>query len=289
MYAAIAPVVSRSVKYRTKSGELQIGLVAGRRPVAHRHAEILGLEHRPSLVARLGDERDRLVAEIVAEGLERVEVGVGPEQVGVAGGHQLLQSLLQCLSLLAQLRESGGEDHRESRLLLQHGLEHVDGCAHQDGGQIHLTGDVEDARVALDPVDRLPFGVDRDHLGVELLPPVADLAPHGVVGPAAVGQRRSPPHGRAGRRCQGRCRAAPPDARSDRFVVPWPATLPDTRVSMPRRHRRTGPDSVPASHRGAGRRAGCCSGMPVGCCGSAAAISQGPEGPTVVDMNSDRR
>ena len=64
----------------------------------------------------LGDERDALAREVVAERLERVEVGVRPEQVGVADARRSrVEPLLQRLALGADLGEAGGEDHREAR------------------------------------------------------------------------------------------------------------------------------------------------------------------------------
>ena len=39
-------------------GELEVDLVAGRRPVRQGDADLLGLEDRPALVPALGDERD---------------------------------------------------------------------------------------------------------------------------------------------------------------------------------------------------------------------------------------
>ncbi len=40
-------------------GELEVDLVAGRRPMGEPDADLLALEHGPALVAALGDERDR--------------------------------------------------------------------------------------------------------------------------------------------------------------------------------------------------------------------------------------
>ena len=65
-------------------GELEVDLVARRRPVREADAELLALEHRPALVARLRDQRDRRAFEVVAEVLERVEVRVRAEQAHVA-------------------------------------------------------------------------------------------------------------------------------------------------------------------------------------------------------------
>ena len=65
-------------------GELEVDLVAGRRPVREPDADLLALEHGPALVARLRDQRDRRAVEVVAELLERVEVRVRAEQAHVA-------------------------------------------------------------------------------------------------------------------------------------------------------------------------------------------------------------
>ena len=85
-------------------GELEVDLVAGRRPVAQGDAEVLCLEDRTALVPALGDERDLGRRQVVAERLERVEVGVRSEQVGVAGRDQVLEPLLQRLALGARPR-----------------------------------------------------------------------------------------------------------------------------------------------------------------------------------------
>ncbi len=69
-------------------GELEVDLVAGRRPVREPDADLLALEHGPALVSRLGDQRDRRSLEIVAELLERVEVRVRPEQANVSRLHE---------------------------------------------------------------------------------------------------------------------------------------------------------------------------------------------------------
>ena len=69
-------------------GELEVDLVAGRRPVREPDPDLLALEHGPALVARLRDERDRRTVEVGAEVLERVEVRVRAEQAHVAAVHE---------------------------------------------------------------------------------------------------------------------------------------------------------------------------------------------------------
>jgi hypothetical protein len=142
-------------------GELEVDLVAGRGPVGQPDAEVLGLEDRPALVPRLRDERDPPALDVVAEQLEGVEVGVGPEQVGARRLHQGRQRRLQRLAVGADLGEAGGEDHRVARRLGQHRLEALDGVAGEDHGEVDLVaGHGLDRPVARQAVDGIPVRVD---------------------------------------------------------------------------------------------------------------------------------
>jgi hypothetical protein len=170
-------------------GELEIGLVAGGRPVREPDADVLALEDRPALVPALGDEGDGLAREVVAEGLEGVEVGVGPEHVDVAVGDERLHAGLQALAFGPDLGEAGGEHHRELRLLLDDLLEGGYGVADQDGGHVDVRGHVEDAAVALHAVDLVAVGVDEEHGRARLLGPAPDLGRHRRIGPAGVVRR----------------------------------------------------------------------------------------------------
>ena len=96
MYAATTPTSGWSSEVLGEVGELEVGLVARRRPVRQRDAELLGLEHGPTLVPALGDECDRRPRQIVAERLEGVEVGVRPEQMRAAAS--AIRSSSRCCS-----------------------------------------------------------------------------------------------------------------------------------------------------------------------------------------------
>ena len=96
-------------------GELQVDLVARRRPRAQVQAQLLGLVDRPALVSALGDEGDGPAGVVLVEGLEGVQVRVGAEQAGVASGHQLVELGLQGGALVTGLGETGGEDDGEAR------------------------------------------------------------------------------------------------------------------------------------------------------------------------------
>ncbi len=107
-------------------------------------AQVLGLEDGPALVARLGDQGDPLARQVVAERLERVEVGVGPEQAGVRAVDDVAQPRLLRLAVRAGLGEAGGEDDREPRLLVEDRLERLDGVAGEDHGEVDVVVDIVD-------------------------------------------------------------------------------------------------------------------------------------------------
>ena len=131
---------------RGEVGELEVDLVAGRRPVRHRDAELLALEDRAALVPALGDERDRRAGQIGAELGERVQVGVGPEQAGVARGDELGEAGLELLAFGSGLGEAGREDHGEPGAALDDLLERVDRPAGEDHGQVEVAGHLGDRR-----------------------------------------------------------------------------------------------------------------------------------------------
>ena len=170
-------------------GELEVDLVAGGCPVGEPHPELLALEHRPALVARLRDQRDRRALEVVAERLERVEVRVRAEQPHVARLHEVGEALLELLALLAGLGEAGGEDHRELRLALQHLLERVDGPAGEDDREVELARDVEDRLVDRVPEHGLVLGVHRVERRAVVGGPLRELAGHRGVGLARLLRR----------------------------------------------------------------------------------------------------
>ena len=178
-------------------GELEVGLVARGGPVREADADLLALEDGPSLVAALGDEGDGLAGQVVAEELEGVEVGVGPEKVDVALGDDLLHVRLQELAFGAHLGEAGGEDDGELDLLLDGLLESGHGVAHEDGGQVDVDGHVEDRGIAREAADLGSVGVHQMDVGAGGLGPAADLDGHRRIGPpGAVGR---PHHGHRAR------------------------------------------------------------------------------------------
>ncbi len=179
------PDVGLIEEVTSEVGELEVGFVAGGRPVRQGDALILRLEDRTTLVPALGDQRDLEAGQIVAERLERVQVGVGTEQVCVAGGDQVLEALLQSLAFGADLVETGGEDDGEPWLLLEHGLEHLDGLADEDDRQVEIAGNIGDRGVALHAVDLVLVRIHRIDRGARVLTPGTDLPPHGGVGSTA--------------------------------------------------------------------------------------------------------
>ena len=192
-------------------GELEIDLVARRRPVRKANPDFLALEHRPALVSRLGDERDRRALEVGAEILERVEVGVGPEQAHVAAAHQSLESPLTAFALGAGLREPGREDHRELGLAPQHLLERLLRPSGEDDREVDVARDVEHRLVAPVPEHRFSLRVHGIEGRPVLLGPLRELARHrGVglrrlLGRADQGDRLA---GAGTRRCRRRAGAA---------------------------------------------------------------------------------
>jgi hypothetical protein len=163
-------------------GELEIDLVAGRRPVADPDAELLALEHGTALVPALGDERDRRAREVVAEVLERVQVRVRPQQAGVGAPHEVVEAGFERLALAADLREPGGEDHRERRLPLHDLLERVDRLAREDDGEVDVARDVEHRAVAARADDGVVLGVHGIEGGTVAIGPPLELVRHRRVG-----------------------------------------------------------------------------------------------------------
>ncbi len=164
-------------------GELEVDLVAGRGPGRDPQPELLGLEHRPPLVPALGDEGDRPAGVARGEGLERVQVRVGPEQVGGGRRHQSRQLLLTPGTGSSGLGETGREDHREPGLLRQHVPVGLDGVADQDDREVELAGHLRDRRQARPAVDHVPVGVDEVDRRPVLVGPGQEPLGHGGVGP----------------------------------------------------------------------------------------------------------
>ena len=123
-------------------GRLEVRLVPGRRPMRQLDPDLLALEHGAALVPALGDQRDGAAREVVAEHLERVQVRVRPEQVGVSGLDDPLHLRLDPLALRADLGESCREDDRELRSG-RHGVSQ-DGkrVSDEDGDEVELLVDV---------------------------------------------------------------------------------------------------------------------------------------------------
>ena len=78
-------------------------------------ADLLALEDRAALVAALGDQRDGLAGEVLAEDLERVQVGVRPEHMDLAAGDDALHLVLELLPLDPDLGEPRREHDGELR------------------------------------------------------------------------------------------------------------------------------------------------------------------------------
>ena len=159
-------------------GELEVDLIAGRRPVRHRDPELLALEHRPTLMAALGDQRDRRAGQVVTEVRERVQVRVRTQQVGVAAAHQLLEAALERLTVGADLREPGGEDHRELGPSGHDLLERFDGPAGEDHGQVDVAGHLPDRGVAALAEHGLVHRMHREEGGAVLVGPLLDARRH---------------------------------------------------------------------------------------------------------------
>ena len=123
-------------------GGLQVRLVARRRPVRQLDPDLLALEHRAALVPALGDQRHGGTGEVVAEHLERVEVRVRSEQVGVSGFDDPLHLRLDPLALRASLGEPCREDDGELRPGRNRVPEDGKRVSDEDGDEIELLVDV---------------------------------------------------------------------------------------------------------------------------------------------------
>ena len=134
-----------------------------------------------------------LPGQVVPEDLEGVEVGVGPEDVEIAAGDDLLHLGLDLLALGAHFGEPGGEDDGELGLGGHGVTEDGERLADQDGHQVELLGDVGQGLGAGPAVDFAAVGVDVVDGGPPLLAPDGDLLGQRRVR-AGVGVRR-PDHG----------------------------------------------------------------------------------------------
>ena len=169
-------------------GRLHVGLVAGRGPVGELDADLLPLEHRAALVAALGDQRDRLSREVLAEDLEGVEIGVRPEDVELTALDDPLHLLLEPLPLGSHLGEPGREDDGELRLRRHRVAQDRQRLADQDRHQVQLLLDVGQGLGAGTARHLRTVGVDEVHRGTPLLGPQRDLLGQRRVGPC-VGVR----------------------------------------------------------------------------------------------------
>lgn len=122
--------------------------------------------------------------EVVPERLERVEVGVRPEQPQPRPLHRGRQPCLGGGALFAGLGESGGEGDRELHLGLPEFLDHRERVADQQHRQIDLLGQVRDGRGAGAAEDGLPGGVDRVQACPDPLGPGDQLPGDAGTGPA---------------------------------------------------------------------------------------------------------
>ena len=153
-------------------GRLHVGLVAGGRPVRELDADLLSLEHRAALVAALGDERDGLAREVLAEDLERVEVGVGPEDVELTAGDDPLHLRPGAARPSAPTSaEAGREDDGELRLGGHRVAQDRQRLADEDGHQVQLLLDVGQRLGAGASRHLGAVGVDEVHRGTALLGP----------------------------------------------------------------------------------------------------------------------
>ena len=101
-------------------GELEVDLVAGRRPVREPDAELLALEHRPALVARLGDRaRSTGPSRSSRKSSNALRFVLGPSRRTSPAATSFVEPALELLALLAGLGEAGREDHRELGLALR--------------------------------------------------------------------------------------------------------------------------------------------------------------------------
>ena len=158
-------------------GRFQVGFVAGRRPPGERDPVLLGLVDGPALVSALGDQRDALAGEVLAERLEAVQRRVGSEHVHVAGRDELFQFRLARATVLPGLGEARGKDHDIRDPRFDRVAQRVGSVRRDHDRDVDVVGDVGQRRIALLAIDGLAVGVDRDHATTELVGPAFDHAP----------------------------------------------------------------------------------------------------------------
>ena len=96
------------------------------------NAELLGLKHGSPLMPRLRDQSNALSGQIITECLERIQVGVWPEQMCVAVLNEFLESVLQRLAFGAKFGKPCCKYHGKFGLFGQDRLKHLDCSAYQD-------------------------------------------------------------------------------------------------------------------------------------------------------------
>lgn len=165
-------------------GGLQIGLVAGGRPVGQADAELLEGEDGAALVAGLRDQGDGGAVEVVPEVFEGVQVGVGAQHPHPGPAHGRREPGLLDRPLRARLGEPGGEDHREPRLGLGQFLDDRKRVRDQQYGEVDRLGQICHGRGAGDAEDRRAGGMHRVQPGPDPLGPGEQLPGDTRVGPA---------------------------------------------------------------------------------------------------------
>ena len=168
---------------RDDVGGLQVGLVAGRRPVGEPDAEFMEGEHRAALVAGLGDQGDGRAGQVVAELLEGVQVGVRAEEPEPRPLHGGRQPVLCLGARRPRLREPGGEGHRELRLRRAQFLDHRHGVRDQQDGDVDRFGQFGDGAEAGEAEDGRPGRMHRVEPGADPLGPGHQLPGDAGVGP----------------------------------------------------------------------------------------------------------
>lgn len=172
-----------SGEVRDEVGGLQVGLVAGGRPVGEADAQLLEGEDGPPLVAGLGDERDGGPFEVLAEAFEGVEVGVGAEEPepGLAYGGG--ETFLRGGAGLAGLGEAGGEGDREPDFGGGQLLDDRQRVGDEEDGEVDGFGEGADGRDAVDPEHAGTGRVHGHDPGADPLGPGEQLPGDAGVGP----------------------------------------------------------------------------------------------------------
>ena len=155
-------------------------------------AELLALEHRPALVARLGDRARSTGPSRSSRNVSNtLRFVFGPSRRVSPRRDELARAAARSFSPSSPVSEKPAAKITANGLLLQHLLEGVDGVAGEDDREVDVAGHVEDRAVAREAVDRVAVRVHREERGAVPSPQARNFRHIAVLGCGPCRRRRS--------------------------------------------------------------------------------------------------